>query len=359
MSALRNPLFASLWRHQPGETAQPAPPAPAPQDARTRARRAQYDEIGDFLIRHDLELSDANFTVARAHLSGEPAITMQIHALLREHGRLTDAMIARVFSSRDGGLRPGLVGEMAELLARDLAECVRVIAASQTSGVEYRAALAAEVTAFSTDPLGALDRLIRLTSGVVEATRAMEQQLEGAREEAERLRVNLRRAQREADRDHLTGLPNRRHFETRLGAIDPAAPAAVALCDIDDFKNINDQHGHGTGDRVLKFVARVLRSELGEHAVVARYGGEEFVCLFEGHSVAEAVALIDAARERLGSRSLSSRQDGRIIGRIAFSAGVAPIDGDPCDALRLADVAMYAAKRAGKNQVAVAPGPAG
>ncbi|KQT34755.1 hypothetical protein ASG29_00915 [Sphingomonas sp. Leaf412] len=351
MSALRNPLVASLLRRMPHGGDAPT----GAVDHRVRALRAQYDDIGDFLMRHHLDLGEANYAIARAHLAGDPVVSAQVAGLLREHGHLTDAMLARLATPADRGLSPELVGEMAERMARDLAECVRIIAASQSSGIEYRAALSAEVTGFAADPMGALDRLIRLTNGVVEATRTMEEQLEVAREEAERLRTNLRRAQRDADRDHLTGLPNRRHFEMRLNAVPRDRPAVVALCDIDDFKNVNDQHGHGTGDRVLKFVARLLRSELGDHAVVARYGGEEFVCLFEGYDVDQAVALVDGARERLVSRSLANQQTGRTIGRLALSAGVAAVVGDARDALRLADTALYAAKRAGKNRVVVAP----
>ncbi len=347
-TASRQPLLPQ-WLRRPADFASTcAEPGP-----RERARRARFNEIGEFLFHHDLELSEANFAVAKAHLAGDPAIAGAVTAMLREHDRLTDAMLAPLASGGDRALRVDAVGELAERLAREAAECVRIIAASQSSGIDYRAALNAEVTVLSSDPVGALDRLIGLTTGMVDATRAMEEQLDTARLEAERLRSNLRRAQREADRDHLTGLPNRRHFEARLGALVPGSTAAVALCDIDDFKLVNDAHGHSTGDRVLKYIARLLRASLGESAIVARYGGEEFVCLFEDQTVAEAEALIEATRERLLSRSLANRTDGRAIGRVTFSTGVAAVGSDTREAVRLADEALYEAKRAGKNRTIV------
>ena len=349
-AAATRPTLMPHWLRRPPEEPHPA----AAGDLRHRARRAQLNEIADFLLHHDLELNEANFAVAKAHLAGDPAVAGPVLALLREHDRLTDAMLAPLAHGGERALRAEAMGEMAERLAREAAECVRIIAASQSSGVDYRAALTAEKTTLSRDPLGALDRLIDLTSGMVDATRSMEEQLEVARLEADRLRTNLRRAQREADRDHLTGLPNRRHFEARLAALAPDAIAAVALCDIDDFKLVNDAHGHSTGDRVLKYVARLLRANLGERATVARYGGEEFVCLFEGHSAEEAYALVEGARERLLSRSLANQEDGRAIGSVTFSAGIAAVRDDPREAVRLADEALYRAKRAGKNRTTAA-----
>ena len=321
--------------------------------ARTTALRAHFDLIGDFLERHALEPSDVNYALVRAHLAGEPAISAAITALLREHGCLSDAMLSRLADQHERALRPEQLAEMAEQLAGSFAECLRLIAASSQSTDSYRHALGHEAAGLATDPIGAVERLIDLTRQAVETAQAMESELEAAHRETDRLRSNLRRAQRDADRDHLTGLPNRRHFESRLGAIDQRHGAVIALCDIDNFKHVNDRHGHGTGDRVLKFVGRLLRSELGDHALVARYGGEEFIRLFEDGDAAAAAAHVDRARAQLLSRSLARRDDGRAIGSVTFSAGVATMAGDPREAMRRADAALYDAKRDGKNRVVV------
>lgn len=335
------------------------PPALAIVDAaapstRAAARRAQFDEIGEFLDHHELEPSEVNFAVARAHLAGDPIVSDAVTALLRAREQLTDAAMARVAEQRDRSVRPEWIADMAESLAGQFAKCLRLLNATSQSNDRFRAALDTEVTALAHDPLGTVERLVDMTRQALEVAQAMELELGHARQETERLRSNLRRAQRDADRDHLTGLPNRRCFETRLGMLDRARPAAIALCDVDDFKVVNDSHGHGTGDRVLKFVGRLLRTELGDHAVVARYGGEEFVCLFEDCGADEAADQIDRARVGLLSRSLARRNDGRTIGRLTFSAGVANVAHDAREALKLADEALYRAKRGGKNQVVVA-----
>lgn len=350
---MTRPALLPAWLRR--EEPVPAPP-PSVQNVRATLRRRQYEMVGEFLDHHGLDASDVNYAVARAHVAGEPAVTKAVTALLRAGEPLTDASMARIAEESDGAPRPEMLSQMAEKLAQQFADCLRLVTATSQSNDRYRAALDSEVAGIATDPLGAVDRLVALTRQAVEVAATMEAELSLAREETERLRSHLRRAQRDADRDHLTGLPNRRHFETRLGALGHGPKVSIALCDIDNFKVVNDSHGHGVGDRVLKFVGRLLRSELGEHALVARYGGEEFVCLFENCDAETAAAHVDRARAQLLSRSLARRDDGRAIGRITFSAGVAQVADDPREALRSADATLYQAKRDGKNRVMVAPG---
>ncbi len=334
----------------------PRPTAPAEVVPHVCVRRRIYDDIGDFLLAYDLELNEHNFAIARAYLSGDPKIGHRIDQLLRTPGALTDTAFAAIGRPGASGVEPDYVVDIARQLNLNLEECLRIVHASSTSGVAYRAVIESVETIAVSDPERAFTQMIALTHRVLDGTRVLEEQLEGARRETERLRGNLQRARRDADRDHLTGLPNRRVFERLLDAIPPddaAVPHCVALCDIDDFKAINDQHGHETGDRVLRFIARFLRTALGREARLARYGGEEFACLFEGMNVHQARDMLDLARERLQARSIASRDDGTPIGHVTFSAGLVRITGDPRAAVRHADDALYQAKRSGKNQVAI------
>jgi diguanylate cyclase len=320
--------------------------------AREQARRKLYDDVGDLLIAHELTLSEVNFAVALAHLSGDPRVTPRVEALLREGAPLSDAAFAALHDELDHAIRPEMLADVAERLTAKLEECLRIVSRSGESAKDFGAAVTHEVAGFERDPLGAFTRLLSLTRSVVDNARAMEEQLGSTRAETERLRGNLQRAQRAADRDHLTGLPNRRCFDSSLAAIDPAAPGgAVALLDIDDFKQINDRHGHEAGDRVLRFFARLLKSELGDEVVVARHGGEEFAVLFPQGDLPLARARLDAARETLVARSLVNQATGVAFGQISFSAGIARLDGDGRKALRAADKALYQAKRDGKNRV--------
>lgn len=295
------------------------------------ARRRQIlEDITTWLDARDLDPTPANYAVAHAFVTGEGATL--------EPPR------------EQQGLSPELLTQMAEALEGKLAEALGIVGQQVESAREYGHALDTEAREAETDPVGAFGRLIDMTREVVSATRAMEEQLEATQRDAEKLRSDLNSARRAADRDHLTGLPNRRFFDTRLAG-KASANGCLALCDIDDFKRINDAHGHETGDRVLRFVAKALKEELNGEALVARYGGEEFACLFDSPDVLAARAALDRMRERLKTRSLVDRTSGVPIGQLTFSAGLTTIGGQPRAALRAADEALYAAKRAGKDRV--------
>ena len=159
-------------------------------------------------------------------------------------------------------------------------------------------------------------------------------------------------AMRLALTDPLTGLGNHRHFQERLQrelAIAEDGATLVSLCflDIDDFKQINDSHGHPAGDRVLTQVSARLRQ--GGEAF--RLGGDEFAVLLPGLAADAAAEIARAIVERIGEADLGP------VGTITVSAGVAgfPEHTRERDSLiRLTDGALYQAKALGKNQVHVA-----
>jgi diguanylate cyclase (GGDEF)-like protein/putative nucleotidyltransferase with HDIG domain len=151
--------------------------------------------------------------------------------------------------------------------------------------------------------------------------------------------------------DPLTGLGNHRSFHERLQHDLEAAEAGetiLSLCvlDIDNFKEINDRHGHPTGDRVLAYVARRLR----QNGEAFRLGGDEFALLIPGKGDQEAGAIARAVLERIASRGAVRGVD------VTLSAGVAeyPQYGvDRNELMRVADAALYQAKEEGKNQVRI------
>jgi len=193
---------------------------------------------------------------------------------------------------------------------------------------------------------------------MIDRTAEMEKDMIRSEEQSEALRRNLEDAMRSAEEDFLTGLPNRRAFEKVFEreyreAVRAGEPLVVAFCDIDHFKRINDTHGHETGDRVLKAVARNLCGISSERCFIARHGGEEFVVLFRGKTLDEAKALLDAARIELAERRMVNRVSKTPIGHVTFSAGLADVFdyADRRAALKAADSALYLAKGGGRNQV--------
>jgi len=166
---------------------------------------------------------------------------------------------------------------------------------------------------------------------------------------------------RQAYIDSLTGLPNRARFRERLAAAvaaDGGPPVTVLLLDLDDFKLVNDNLGHSAGDELLGTVADRLRGLVREEDLLARLGGDEFGILLHDVDPAAAAALaerlLSSVHEpiRLGSRDLSCSLS---IGIAASDSCAGAGDGDGCAEILLtnADLAMYAAKRAGRNGYAV------
>lgn len=172
-----------------------------------------------------------------------------------------------------------------------------------------------------------------------------------------RLRESLRL---QSLKDALTGLYNRRFLEESLDreiarAKRTNTDMAVALLDIDHFKKLNDVHGHEAGDSVLRAFGALIKDKLRQTDLPCRFGGEEFVVVFPETSAQAAYAKIDAVRQAFNSLSVRA-PDGSLIGA-SFSAGVVGLTPELDQAqllLNTADRALYAAKRAGRNQVLLA-----
>ena len=157
--------------------------------------------------------------------------------------------------------------------------------------------------------------------------------------------------------DALTGLPNRRSFSDGLGlefrrARRYSRPLAVLMLDLDNFKEMNDSHGHPFGDFLLAEVASTLARGVRDSDLVARYGGEEFVVMLPETTSDEAVAVAEKLRRAIADREFAQ---GDVRVRLQLSAGVAGFEGQglegPAELVTRADRALYVAKRTGRDRV--------
>ena len=173
-----------------------------------------------------------------------------------------------------------------------------------------------------------------------------------------RLFAAQRQMREQAMRDPLTQLGNRRHFEERAKAALAAArrharPLAVLMIDIDSFKAVNDRHGHGAGDEVLRALAGNLASSLRESDAIGRIGGEEFAAALPEQGLEGAAAVAErlrAAVERL--RVDAGSAHGRVECTVSVGVAAFPGDGETLEALLgRADARLYLAKQAGRNRV--------
>jgi diguanylate cyclase (GGDEF)-like protein len=160
--------------------------------------------------------------------------------------------------------------------------------------------------------------------------------------------------------DELTGVPNRRAVLRRLEPLlrhDYTDPCSILIVDIDHFKRINDQLGHLVGDEVLKAFANGIRAAVVEPAFFGRLGGEEFLIVLPETDLPQARSIAEHFRERICCLDTSLWFADRRQITASFGCAASMGIGDtPSSMLKRADIALYCAKRAGRNCVRSEPG---
>ena len=338
-----------------------------------RLARAQLlGDVTDFLLAHELEINGFTLAVAHDYLTGADGRMMRlIDQRIQGCEALTVEWLKQI-SHETGDDERDVLNRMMHRLETNIDAFDRTSSAAKTAASDYSEALTAHVGDLgqtapndANTPSGAdthvVQELLTLARSMVERTANLEQDMARSLLETRALRRSLEQARRSAEEDHLTGLPNRRAFEHRFTAEFAAAreageQLAVAFCDIDNFKRVNDEHGHEAGDRVLKSVASSLAHISDDRCHVARHGGEEFVVLLRGRSLHQAWELLDDARAAMAERRMVNRATDTPYGKVTFSGGIADVFAfpDPRAALRAADRALYRAKSEGRNRILVA-----
>lgn len=182
--------------------------------------------------------------------------------------------------------------------------------------------------------------------------------LQESKASEEQLELRLSRMEGLAMVDELTGLKNRRSFFDAIESVIAASrrrgkPVALALIDLDHFKEVNDTYGHVAGDEVLREVARRIEGTLRQEQIVGRIGGEEFAVLLPDTTPAQALVAMERARRAIGDRPVPIPSG--VLVEITASGGISALpDGAPIThALQQADRAMYRAKEGGRNRMEV------
>lgn len=319
--------------------------------------------IDEFLHVHGLSQSLGNIVRAHGIITGSDVdLARKVRDQLTAGERITqqwfDSQDELPSSVEDSGTE---YRRLAEDLEKAVADFGRTTHSAKTAASNYGKDLARQVAQVNdlTDTGSVVASLAHIARAMLDRTRQVEEEIRRSEEEAKSLRKSLEKARREASIDHLTKLPNRRAFENvfateREDAAREVETLFIALCDIDHFKRVNDDHGHATGDRVIRVVAQTL-SGITDHCHVARIGGEEFVLLFRGTSEQATFDAIDHARATLAARHLVDKNTNRPIGTVTISAGITNVFEHPDmgSAMRAADAALYRAKETGRNRVEI------
>lgn len=185
--------------------------------------------------------------------------------------------------------------------------------------------------------------------------RELSQRLRHMEADASALREQIAKEREQAARDALTGLPNRLALDERMPEEYArwrryGQPLTLCMLDVDHFKQVNDQHGHGAGDKVLAEIASAVRGNVRKSDFVARYGGEELLLLMPGVNLKQGLVAAEKIRARI--ETMRFMYDGERV-PVTVSIGVAEYGaGDESEAVfDRADAALYFAKESGRNQV--------
>jgi diguanylate cyclase (GGDEF)-like protein len=187
------------------------------------------------------------------------------------------------------------------------------------------------------------------------ATAAVKFQTQRALGDAKQAHEHAARMEQEAQVDGLTGLANRRRFDRHLATAHEEArlrhmPLCVAILDVDHFKNVNDTHGHGVGDAVLRRLGALLAEQCRGEDLVARIGGEEFAVVFSGIGLRRAQEVCERIRAAIAAGPWADIAPALTV---TISVGVADIEADESasEGLATVDRLLYDAKRSGRNRV--------
>jgi diguanylate cyclase len=175
------------------------------------------------------------------------------------------------------------------------------------------------------------------------------------------LQTNLARTNEEASLDPLTRVSNRGCFDRAIAEWvishkETRTPFVLAMLDLDNFKNVNDTHGHQVGDRVLLCAAQWFGKYMRGSDFLGRYGGEEFVMMVADSELTEAESRFTDLLSKIAGCTYDFSKDGKVCElRFTVSCGLAEFSFDETaeELLRRADEALYEAKRTGKNRVAI------
>ncbi|MEW6765370.1 MAG: GGDEF domain-containing protein [Pseudomonadota bacterium] len=314
--------------------------------------------------RHEIPPNPRNYALCYEYiLARSPSLNRAIDTQLEQHGRLSEDASLSLFDEHIAHGAIGTVQGAQEELKRILRSVMLQLLHTGNEFAQYANGLGTHIERLRGDPDASLLR--EITQHVVDDTRQLETsskysstRLSGATEEIERLRKELDEARKDASTDPLTGLLNRRAFTTVIAnAITKhradQQPFCLLMLDIDHFKEVNDTYGHLVGDKVLRFVSRLLSQVLKGQDTLCRFGGEEFAALLPDTGLDGAEHVAETIRSRLLNSQLRLTESGQSLGEITASFGVAKFRGDETieEIIQRTDRALYEAKRLGRNRV--------
>lgn len=320
-----------------------------------------------FVSKHDLAANPVNYAVFYEYFSGtNTPLRQAADQMVEKHGGLNQDVVADLYFRFVANDDPEFVAKIQGELRSLIQSMVEAVGVAGTESDRYQTRLRAGLGKL--DERSTSEKIHELISELIEDTKLivtsnarLNKRLVTANHDLGTLQQQLEHQRSDALTDSLTGLANRRAFDQAItAAIEKATTEALPLCllmiDIDHFKVVNDTHGHLIGDKVLRYIAGVLRESVRGEDVVARYGAEEFAVVLLNTTSEGAKHVAEKIRSRIADRPLKRVNTGIAIGQVTVSLGLALFKQaeTPEQFIERADRGLYTAKQQGRNRVVAA-----
>ncbi|MBL3588668.1 MAG: GGDEF domain-containing protein [gamma proteobacterium endosymbiont of Lamellibrachia anaximandri] len=333
------------------------------------------DQSGEFfrltiplLAKHQLPINPVNFSLFYNYMAGRDArLKEKLDSFLEGQGDWSqegaDKLFRRFLYSCDEVVLDDLREELLAIVAQTIGVLVDIAGKAAISNdklEQYINCLAESQKA--EDVLAVVTNIMSDTRVLAMESKRLERQLTTSSNEMDKLKNELESAKQEAYVDVLTGVFNRRGFDQTLDHLiadaerRQAADFSLILVDLDQFKEINDTHGHLVGDKVLNAIGKLLKTHTKGSDSTARIGGDEFALLLPETSISSAFSLAENLRKNIKKLVLKRPSTGETLVDVSASLGVASfrLGESANNFLSRCDKSMYRAKKLGKGRVVLA-----
>lgn len=315
------------------------------------------------MIKHRIPPNPFNYALWYAYVSNAlPELNKQMDKALEIYGTCPNLISEKLF--RDFLINDEV--ENAEVIQNALFSVMGDLESSASSTMQDTEAYSAvlqdslsELKDSSDDQSLAtiIHKLTINTETISESARKFQKKIDEAQAEISTLKQELDKTRQDATVDPLTGLYNRRVFDAEISqmAANDKPDVSLIMVDIDFFKKFNDNYGHQMGDKVLQYVAKLIKEECEEPMIPVRFGGEEFCILLPGMSNEESADVAEKVRHKISAIRIKQKKTGEAISSITASFGVARLapEETPESLIERADAALYKAKDSGRNNVQI------